>query len=199
MPALSTSLTPTCGAAKTLMHDLPLEDHGATFPVYTALKRCNQHSLSRRQTQICWYWPPPLTASTDSHWRYQKFLICTHQNIVFAYEPVPSGTATTCLILTANLQKRTVPHNLPFDEKIICWYYDLLLHHKMASDYTHRFGQWTSDSLWYVSSMQTNGVLSVGPPPGIIPFHAGDRGEVWGEETHEVMQGTTTDWTDTGV
>jgi len=65
----------------------------------------------------------------------QKLILRTHLNIDFAHEPVPPGTAATHL-LTTNLHNHIVPNNLSLEEKAICWYRNLLLHHKVADDTT---------------------------------------------------------------
>jgi hypothetical protein len=65
----------------------------------------------------------------------QQLLRHTHEKIVFAREPVPSGTTTTDL-LTDNLCSYLVPDTLPFAEKAIRWYPNLLLNHKKVNDMT---------------------------------------------------------------
>ena len=82
---------------------------------------------------------PILEPTSDSFKRLpptlQKLILNAHQCITFAREPVPSGT-TAIQLLTTNLRNHTVPDNLPFEEKAIVWYRDLLLNHKVADDMT---------------------------------------------------------------
>ncbi len=63
----------------------------------------------------------------------QLLLHCTHANRVFARELVSPGTATACLI-TDNLCKYSFLDTLPFEEKAIHWYRELLLNHSQADD-----------------------------------------------------------------
>ncbi len=127
----------------------------------------------------------------------KKLILNTHQSITFVCEPVPPGT-TAIQLLTTNLRNHTVPDNLPFKEKAICWYRDLLLHHNKADDMTGF----------------DNGILMVYgmcPPcelmeyyqldPCIAPsgFMRGTAVEVWGDDMHEVMWRPASSWTDTDV
>jgi hypothetical protein len=65
----------------------------------------------------------------------QWLLLQTSKKIVYAREPVPPGTPATQL-LTNNLCQYLVPDTLLFEEKAICWYCELLLHHDKADDMT---------------------------------------------------------------
>jgi hypothetical protein len=124
-------------------------------------------------------------------------ILGTHKNIVFEREPVPPGTAATQLLIT-NLRNQTVPDNLPIEEKAIHWYRDLLLNLNITDNMTGF----------------DNGILvayGMCPPcelmeyyqldPCITPSHfmQGTAAEVWGEDTHKVMQGASSSWTDADV
>jgi hypothetical protein len=65
----------------------------------------------------------------------QLLLYCTHSNRTFACKPVSPGAATARL-LTDNLCKYSIPDTLLFEEKAICWYRELLLHHNQADNMT---------------------------------------------------------------
>jgi len=65
----------------------------------------------------------------------QQLLLLTGSNRIYAREPVPSGMPATQL-LTNNLHEHTYPDTLPFEEKAICWYRELLLHPDKADDMT---------------------------------------------------------------
>ena len=127
----------------------------------------------------------------------QKLILGTDQNIVFAREPVPPGTAATQL-LTTNLCNQTVPDNLPFEEKAIHWYHDLLLNLDITDDMTG------FDNEILV-------VYGMCPPCELMEYYQLDRciapshfmrgtaAEVWGEDTHEVMGGASSSWKDTAM
>ena len=65
----------------------------------------------------------------------QELLLLAGSNKIYAREPVPSGMPVTQL-LTDNLRKHTYPDTLPFEEKAIRWYRELLLHPDRADDMT---------------------------------------------------------------
>jgi len=65
----------------------------------------------------------------------QQLLLLASSNRIYAREPVPSGTPATQL-LTNNLCKYTYPDTLPFEEKAIRWFRELLLHPDRADDMT---------------------------------------------------------------
>jgi hypothetical protein len=65
----------------------------------------------------------------------QQLLLLTGSNRIYAREPVPSGMPATQL-LTNNLHEHTYPDTLPFEEKAIRWYRELLLHPDKADDMT---------------------------------------------------------------
>jgi hypothetical protein len=125
----------------------------------------------------------------------QLLLYCTHSNRTVACKPVPPGTATACL-LTNNLHKYSVLDTLPFEEKAIRWYQELLLHHNQA------------DSMMGFD----NGILiayGMCPPRKLLQeyyqmdpdqrpthFMRGTANEVWGNDMHEVMYTTAADWVD---
>ena len=101
-------------------------------------------SLSKVAINAVYIWTtnpdtPVFQPTSDSFERLsptlQKLILGTHKNNVFAHEPVPPDTAATQL-LTTNLCNHTVPDNLPFEEKAIRWYHDLLLNHDVADDMT---------------------------------------------------------------
>jgi hypothetical protein len=65
----------------------------------------------------------------------QQLLLIAGTNRIYAREPVPSGKPATQL-LTNNLREYTYPDTLPFEEKAIRWYRELLLHPDRADDMT---------------------------------------------------------------
>jgi hypothetical protein len=65
----------------------------------------------------------------------QQLLLHASANRVYACEPVPPGTPATQL-LTNNLREYTYPDTVPFAEKAIRWYRELLLHPEKANDMT---------------------------------------------------------------
>jgi hypothetical protein len=65
----------------------------------------------------------------------QQLLLIAGSNRIYAREPVPSGKPATQL-LTNNLREYTYPDTLPFEEKAIRWYRELLLHPDRADDMT---------------------------------------------------------------
>jgi hypothetical protein len=82
---------------------------------------------------------PVLQANLDFFKRLpptvQQLLHQRCNKIVFAQEPVPPGTAATQLPMN-NLRNYLVPDTLPFKEKAICWYCNLLLNNSRADDMT---------------------------------------------------------------
>jgi hypothetical protein len=65
----------------------------------------------------------------------QWLLLQMSKIIVYAREPVLPRTPATQL-LTNNLCQYLVPDTLLFEEKAICWYRELLLHHDKADNMT---------------------------------------------------------------
>jgi hypothetical protein len=144
---------------------------------------------------------PILQPTSDSFKRLpptlQNLILGTHQHIVFAREPVPPGTAATQL-LTTNLCNHTVPNNLSFKEKAIRWYHDLLLHHNVAGDMTG-FDNRILIAYGMCPPCKTMEYYQLDPCITPSGFMQGTAPEVWGDDTHEVMQGTSSSWKDTDV
>ena len=63
----------------------------------------------------------------------QQLLLLAGSNRIYSRETVPFGTPATQL-LTNNLREHTYPGTLPFEEKAIRWYRELLLHPDRADD-----------------------------------------------------------------
>jgi hypothetical protein len=127
----------------------------------------------------------------------QKLILGTHQNIIFAREPVPPGTAATQL-LTTNLRNHTVPDNLSFKEKAIHCYRGLLLNHDIADD-MKSFDKGILMAYGMCPPCKLMEYYQLDPCIAPLGFMRGAATEVWGEDTHEVMQGTSSSWKDTDV
>jgi len=162
--------------------------------------------LSRkwRSTQYIWTTNPDkpvLQPASDSFKlippMLQKIILSTHQNIIFRHEPVPTGTAATQL-LTTNLRNHTVPDNLSFEEKAIFWYRDLLLHHNVTDDMTG-FDNGILVAYGMCPPCEQIEFYQLDPSVATSGFMRGTTAEVWGDDTHEVMQGASSSWKDTYV
>ena len=170
------------------MHGLPLVAPRRPFsntPFFVYLKRGDQRSihLDHKPRHTCS--PTNLHSFKQLPSMLQKMILSTHQNIIFAHEPAPPSTTATQL-LTTNLCNHTLPNNLPFEEKTICWHRDLLLHHNVADDMTGfdngilvAYGMCTPCELMEYYQLD----------PRIVPlgFLRGTRAEVWGDDTLEVI------------
>jgi hypothetical protein len=124
----------------------------------------------------------------------QQLLRHTHEKIVLAREPVPSGTTTTHL-LTDNLRSYLVPDTLPFAEKAIHWYRDLLLNHENVDDMTG-FDNGILIAYGMCPPCKLQEYYQLDPERTPTHFMRGTADEVWGSDTHEIMYTTADDWTD---
>ncbi len=124
----------------------------------------------------------------------QLLLHCTHSNRTFTRELVSPGTATACL-LTNNLHEYSIPDTLPFEEKAIRWYQELLLHHNQADNMTG-----FDNEILIVYGMcpphKPQEYYQMDPNQRHTHFMRGTANEVWGDDTHEVMYTTAADWID---
>ena len=102
----------------------------------------------------------------------QQLLLIAGSNRIYAHEPVPSGKPATQL-LTNNLCEYTYPDTLPFEEKAICWYRNLLLHPDRADDMTG-FDNGDLNCVWNVPSLYFTGILSDGSGTSTDPLYARD-------------------------
>jgi hypothetical protein len=102
----------------------------------------------------------------------QQLLLHVSANRVYAREPVPPGTPATQL-LTSNLHKYTYPDTLPFVEKAIRWYRELLLHPEMANDMTG-FDNGILIAYGMCPPLPATGILSDGSGTPANPLSARD-------------------------
>ena len=121
----------------------------------------------------------------------QQLLLQASNNRVYARKPVPPGTSVTQL-LTNNLCKYIIPDTLPFTEKAIRWYRELLLHSEKADDMT---------------GFDNRILIAYGMcPPCMLPeyyqmalehqsthFMHGTAAKIWGTDMHEIMYMTAAD------
>ncbi len=124
----------------------------------------------------------------------QQLLCHTHEKIVFAHEPVPSGTTTTHL-LTDNLCGYLILDTLPFAEKAIHWYCDLLLNHMKVNDMMgFKNGILIAYGMCPPCKLQEHYQLD----PERVPTHfmRGTADEVWESNTHKIMYRMADNWTD---
>jgi hypothetical protein len=124
----------------------------------------------------------------------QLLLHCTHANRVFARKLVSPGTATVCL-LTDNLRKYSIPVPLPFEEKAIRWYQELLLNHSQADDMTG-FDKEILMEYGMCPPLKLQEYFQVDPDQRPTHFMKETANEVWGNDTHEVVSTTAADWMD---
>jgi hypothetical protein len=125
----------------------------------------------------------------------QQLLRHTHEKIIFAREPVPSGTTTTHL-LTNNLCSYLVMDTLPFAKKAIHWYPDLFLNHEKVNDMTgFDNGILIAYGMCPPCKLQEYYQLA-DPEQAPTHFMRGTADKVWGSNMHEVMYTTADDWTD---
>jgi hypothetical protein len=124
----------------------------------------------------------------------QQLLCHTHEKIVFAREPVPSGITTTHP-LTDNLCSYLVPDTLPFAEKAIRCYCDLFLNHKKVNDMTG-----FNNGILIVCGMcppcKLQEYYQLDPERAPTYFMSGTADKVWGRNTHKIMYTTADDWMD---
>jgi hypothetical protein len=123
----------------------------------------------------------------------QQLLRHTHEKIVFAREPVPSGTTITHL-LTNNLCSYLVSDTLPFAKKAICWYCDLLLNHEKVNDRTG-----FNNCILIVHGMCPPCKLQdyqIDPEPAPTHFMRETADKVWGSDTYKIMYTTADNWMD---
>ncbi len=114
--------------------------------------------------------------------------------IVFAREPVLSGTTTTHL-LTNNLCSYLILDTLPFAKKTIHWYCDLLLNHKKVNDMTE-FDNGILIAYGMCPPCKLQEYYQLDPEHAPTHFMRGTADKVWGRNTHEVMYTRADDWTD---
>ncbi len=124
----------------------------------------------------------------------QLLLYCTHSNRTFARKPVPPGTATARL-LTNNLHEYSIPDTLPFEEKAIRWYQELLLNHSQADDMTG-FDNGILMAYGMCPPCKLQEYYQMDPNQRPTHFMRGTANEVWGNDTHKVMYTTAADWAD---
>ena len=184
---------------------LPLDSWAACHTTKVAFHNLTYKILMLSCTRRPWRatrWPLPRilqdpdSCEQQSQACQQKLLLCTHQNIVFARELVLPGTNSTRLLMD-NLHYYSVLNNLPFEEKAIHWYYDLLL------IMTWLMTRWalTIESWWHTvwPSLQTNGIFQLDLFHAPSHFMKETSPNVREDDTHEVMRGQATDWMDSGV
>jgi hypothetical protein len=110
------------------------------------------------------------------------------------HEPVPPGTAVARL-LANNLREYSIPDTLPFEEKAIHWYQELLLDHSQADDMTG-----FDNEILMVCGMCPHCKLQeyyqMDPNQRPTHFMRGTANKVWGNDTHEVMYTTVAAWAD---
>jgi hypothetical protein len=123
----------------------------------------------------------------------QQLLRYTHEKIVFACEPVPSETTTTHLL--TNICSYLIPDTLPFAEKAIRWYCDLLLNHKKVDDMTG-FNNGILIAYGMCPPCKLQEYYRLDPERAPTHFMRGTADKVWGSDTHKVMYTTADDWTD---
>jgi hypothetical protein len=124
----------------------------------------------------------------------QQLLRHTHEKIVFAREPVLSGTTTTHL-LTYNLRSYLVPDTLPFAKKAICWYHDLLLNHEKV-DVMTGFDNGILIAYGMCPPCKLQEYYQLDPERAPTHFLRGTADKVWERDTHKTMYMTADDWTD---
>jgi hypothetical protein len=124
----------------------------------------------------------------------QQLLCHTHERIVFAREPVPSGTTTTHL-LTNNLCSYLVPETLPFAKKAIPWYRDLLLNHKKVDD-MKGFDNGILIANGMCPPCKLQEYYQLDPEHAPTHFMRETTDKVWGSNTHKVMYMTAYNCTD---
>ena len=122
----------------------------------------------------------------------QQLLPLAGSNRIYAREPVPSGTPATQL-LTTNLREYTYPDTLPFEEKAIRWYRELLLHPDRADDMTG-FDNGILIAYGMCPPCPLQEFYQMAPEHQPTHFMPGTAAEIWGTDTHEVMHTTATDW-----
>ncbi len=116
------------------------------------------------------------------------------KKIVFAREPVPSGTTTTHL-LTNNLCSYLVLDTNSFAKKAICWYRDLLLNHKKVDNMTgFNNGILIAYGMCLFCKLQE--YYQLDPERAPTHFMRGTADEVWERDMHEVLYTTADNWTD---
>jgi hypothetical protein len=122
----------------------------------------------------------------------QQLLLLAGSNKIYAREPVPSGTPATQL-LTNNLCEYTYPDTLPFEEKAIRWYRELLLHPDRADDMTG-FDNGILIAYGMCPPCPLQEFYQMAPENQPTHFMRGTAAEIWGTDTHEVMRTTAADW-----
>jgi len=122
----------------------------------------------------------------------QQLLLLADSNRIYAREPVPFGTLATQL-LTNNLREYTYPDTLPFEEKAIRWYRELLLHPDRADDMTG-FDNGILIAYGMCPPCPLQEFYQLTPENQPTHFMRGTAEETWGTDTHEVMRTTAADW-----
>ena len=122
----------------------------------------------------------------------QQLLLLAGSNRIYAREPVPFGTPATQL-LTNNLREHTYPDTLPFEEKAIRWYRELLLHPDRADDMTG-FDNGILIAYGMCPPCPLQEFYQMAPEHQPTHFMRGTAAEIWGTDTHEVMYTTAADW-----
>jgi hypothetical protein len=96
-------------------------------------------------------------------------------------------------LLTNNLHKYTYPDTLPFAEKAIRWYRELLLHPVKANDMTgFDNGILIAYGMCPPCPLQEFYQMALEHQP--THFMRGTAAEIWGTDTHEIMYTTAADW-----
>ena len=124
----------------------------------------------------------------------QLLLLQTSETIVYAREPVPPRTLATRL-LTNNLCQYLVPDTLLFEEKAICWYRELLLHHDKADNMTG-FDNRILFAYGMCPPCKLQEYYQLAPENCPTHFMWGTAAKIWGDDMHKVMYTSAADWTD---
>jgi hypothetical protein len=122
----------------------------------------------------------------------QQLLLHARDSKIYAREPVPPGTAMT-LLLQKNLREYILPDNLPFEEKAIRWYRELLLYPEKADDMTG-FDNGILIAYGMCPPCTLPEYYQMDPMHQPTHFMRGTAAEIWGTDTHEVMYTTAADW-----
>ena len=122
----------------------------------------------------------------------QQLLILAGSNRIYACEPVPPGTPATQLLIN-NRREHTYPDTLPFEEKAIRWYHELLLHPHKADDMTGcDNGILIAYGMCPPCPLQE--FYQMAPEHQPTHFMRGTAAEIWGMDMYEIMRTTAADW-----
>ena len=122
----------------------------------------------------------------------QQLLLHARDAKIYAREPIPPGTAFT-QILTKNLREYILPDNLPFEDKAIRWYWELLLHPGKSDDMMG-FDNGILIAYGMCPPCTLPEYYQMAPEHQPTHFMCGTAAEIWGTDTHEVMYTTAADW-----